>query len=112
MKFEPHSFADGAVAIREGDLADRFYVVESGRVAVTREGRPLGELGPGDVFGEIALTIGGVRTATVTTVGKVAVRSLSKADFDDALAAYCGRAGELERLSHLRLEAQRAAPSP
>src|SRR6266498_543072 len=60
--------------LRRGDTGMALYVVESGRVAVTvqsEEGGPeqrLAELGPGNVFGEMALIDGGPRAADVTAL--------------------------------------------
>ena len=45
----------GTSVVVEGEAGDAFYVIESGRVRVTQEGRPLREQGPGEHFGEIAL---------------------------------------------------------
>ena len=60
----------GQVIVREGDPADRFYVVSAGtvRVSQTLDGgeQVLRDLGPGDVFGEIGLLERSPRTATVT----------------------------------------------
>jgi CRP-like cAMP-binding protein len=78
-------------------------VVRSGRVKVTRNGGPLAELGPGEAFGEIALLLDVPRTATVTALEPTRLLVLEAHDFRDLLAGYLGRAGELERLSHLRL---------
>ena len=64
--------AAGEVIIRQGDAADRFYVVAEGSVSVTQApDAGLGEvhlrdLVPGDVFGEIGLLRRSARTATVT----------------------------------------------
>ncbi len=64
--------ASGEVIVRQGNPADRFYLIAAGRVRVTQaapEGRPelhLRDLGPGDVFGEIGLLRRSPRTATVT----------------------------------------------
>jgi MFS family permease len=59
--------SSGEVVIRQGDAADRFYLVDAGsyRVTMALEG-VVNELGPGDVFGEIGLLRGIPRTATVT----------------------------------------------
>lgn len=64
--------AAGDVVVRQGDPADRFYVIGDGTFAVTqsgpRGGRPrrLRILEAGDVFGEIGLLRSSPRTATVT----------------------------------------------
>ena len=61
----------GDVVVRQGDVADRFYLIDSGSFRVTKSrggGEPavVNELGPGDVFGEIGLLRDIPRTATVT----------------------------------------------
>lgn len=93
----------GERIIRQGEPGDRFYVLRSGRVEVERDGQILAELGPGEAFGEIALLLDVPRTATVTALQPTTLLALEAGDFRDVLAAYLGRAGELERMSHLRL---------
>ncbi|MEP6680214.1 MAG: MFS transporter [Chloroflexota bacterium] len=62
----------GEVVVRQGESADRFYVISSGSFAVTQvpaeggEEIRLRELGLDDVFGEIGLLQHSPRTATVT----------------------------------------------
>jgi CRP-like cAMP-binding protein len=79
--------AAGDVIIRQGDEGDFFYVVVSGRCAVTREtplnrdGIKLAELGMGDTFGEEALISGSRRNATVTMLTDGALMRLAKDDF-------------------------------
>ena len=46
---------EGATLIREGERGREFIVVVEGTVQVTRKGKPLRALGPGDFIGEIAL---------------------------------------------------------
>jgi len=70
---QPVAIAAGEVVVREGDPADRFYVIGDGRFAVTHEPEEgpvtyLRELGPDDVFGEIGLLRRSPRTATVTAL--------------------------------------------
>jgi CRP-like cAMP-binding protein len=53
--------------LREGDPADRMFIVASGRIDVIREGPPetlLRVLRHGDVIGELALLQEGVRSAS------------------------------------------------
>ena len=79
------SFAAGSTVIREGDSGDRFYVVESGRLAVSVYGREVRRLGPGEGFGEIALIRNVPRTATVTALDDVTVLGIDRAPFVEAL---------------------------
>ncbi len=80
--------AAGEVVVAEGDVADRFYLVESGRVEVTRAGRPLREQHAGDFFGEIGLLHDVPRTATVIATEPTTLRWLDREAF---LAAVTGR---------------------
>ncbi len=77
----------GETVVREGDLGDRFYVIESGSLAATFEGRPLSTMGPGECFGEIALLRDVPRTATVTAVEDSVLQAVER---DDFLAAMSG----------------------
>lgn len=55
----------GSVMIREGESGTDMYVILSGRAQTTAGGEHLGDLCPGDTFGEIALLHGISRSATV-----------------------------------------------
>jgi putative peptide zinc metalloprotease protein len=106
----PLEAAAGETIIRqgaEGGPASRFYVVRSGSVAVERDGERLARLGAGEAFGEIALLLDVPRTATISALEPTRLLALEAHDFRDLLAGYLGRAGELERLSHLRLRTHR-----
>jgi len=63
--------AEGATLIREGERGREFLVIVGGTVRVTRRGRKLRDLGPGDFIGEIALVSDVPRTATVTATSPV-----------------------------------------
>jgi CRP/FNR family transcriptional regulator len=64
------SFPAGTRVFHEGDHSDACYIVREGSFRVTREhsdGRAitLAALGPGDIFGELAMLDGEVRSASV-----------------------------------------------
>ncbi len=62
---EPVDVAAGQVVFTQGDVGDRYYVIESGEAEVVGDGRVVATLGPGEGFGEIALLRRTRRTATV-----------------------------------------------
>jgi CRP/FNR family transcriptional regulator, cyclic AMP receptor protein len=62
---------EGAMIVKEGDFANAFMAIEEGTAKVTRGGEEVGELGPGDIFGEIGLLEKERRTATVEATSRV-----------------------------------------
>jgi len=78
-------FPDGAVIMREGDVANAMYVIQKGKVEVLQqhEGRDvrLATLGEGDIFGEMALFEGEERCATIRAVGPARLLTIDKATF-------------------------------
>lgn len=69
----PRRFEAGAAVFHEGDQSDTCYIVRSGHVRAVREhtdGRTitLATLGPGDIFGELAIFDDERRSATVETL--------------------------------------------
>lgn len=57
----------GTVVVRQGEPAHAFFVLVEGAAVVERDGLPIACLGPGAIFGELALLTYTRRTATVTT---------------------------------------------
>jgi len=56
----------GKVLCEQGRLGREFFVIVEGEAEVTRDGKLLSRMKPGDFFGEIALLEHTPRTATVT----------------------------------------------
>jgi CRP-like cAMP-binding protein len=75
----------GMPAIRQGDLGDRYFVIEQGSARVDVSGAYARSLGPGDGFGEIALLEDSPRTATVTALDDLALVWLERDEFLSAL---------------------------
>ena len=95
----PVAVEAGEAVVREGDEADRFYLVDSGSLRVTRgtDGaeEQLRELGPGAVFGEIGLLRHVPRTATVTAVTPAVLYSLDSAAFSELVGSGPGLGSRL-----------------
>ncbi|KAF7995712.1 hypothetical protein HCN44_006819 [Aphidius gifuensis] len=62
----PVSFPAGSIIIREGDVGSTVFVMEEGKVEVSRDGKYLSTLAPGKVLGELAILYNCKRTATIT----------------------------------------------
>ena len=86
-EFEVEDYSDGQVIVREGASGYAFYVIRSGAVSVTQQGRELRTLGPGDFFGEISISGEGRRTASVTATSPVVAWVLFGTTFRELEAA-------------------------
>jgi NADH:ubiquinone reductase (H+-translocating) len=101
-------FRDGDVIIRQGDIAEEFYILEAGEVEVMEEqpGQPpqrISQLGPGASFGEISLLNGTRRTSTVRCLSAVDVVVLTRRDFHGLLSNEALR-GLMEKQARTILE--------
>jgi CRP-like cAMP-binding protein/Zn-dependent protease len=76
----------GEVLITQGELGDRFFVVASGRAEVVRDGSPVGAIGKGRYFGEVALLRNVPRTATVTASTPMRLFALDREGFELVVA--------------------------
>jgi len=111
----------GEVVVRQGDAADRLYVVLSGRLRVLRRDedgtRMLRELGGGASLGELALLTGQARSATVEAVRDsmlleldgATFRALLEQDVAFAIAVARSLAFQLQASGGLRPQASRPA---
>jgi CRP-like cAMP-binding protein len=70
----------GEALATQGDLGHAMFAIESGTVEVTADGKQLATLGPGDVFGEVAVVSAGIRMATVVAATPVRLIALLKRD--------------------------------
>jgi hypothetical protein len=83
------AFQPGAVIIREGDEADAAYMIVRGRCRAFRvvgdKQETLAIMGPGDVFGEMALLLEAPRAASVEALDAVTVLVLDKGTMTEGL---------------------------
>ena len=75
-------YRDGETIIRQGDMGDCMYVVQSGRVEVVQSSehgeQHLAFLESGDFFGEMSVFEKEVRSATVQSAGEARVLKVDK----------------------------------
>ncbi len=77
-------FELGQEIVSEGDVPDRLYLIEKGRVRITRHGTSgrewtLGTSGPGELLGDYALLAPGIMTATCRASETTKAIAFSKA---------------------------------
>jgi CRP/FNR family transcriptional regulator, cyclic AMP receptor protein len=100
--------AAGSTLIREGDPGRECFVIEKGSATVTLHGGETRSMGPGEVFGELALLDQAPRSATVTAESDMRLLVLNSREFatlmDDhpsvrrnVLAAVANRIREAEQ---------------
>lgn len=82
------SFPSGAVVFSEGDVGDRFYVIEAGTATVAIKRKHVRDLGPGDFFGEIALLRDVPRTATIVATSDLTTRTIDRDIFHSAVTGH------------------------
>ena len=75
----------GQTVIKEGQPTESFFILERGNVEVSRGGKRVARLGPGEFFGEIGMLDRGPASATVVTDGPVEAIVLSHLQFRDAI---------------------------
>jgi CRP-like cAMP-binding protein len=96
------------LVLRQGEPGDAFYIIRSGRVAITTAASGVEtrveERGPGEYIGEIALLQRGPRTATARALTDLDVWVLDAADFDRVVARQVDARPRLQREAARRLE--------
>ena len=101
----------GCPLITEGRPGRDVFIVVEGQARVTKDGRVLAHVGPGDFVGEMALIDHGPREASVTATTPMQVIAFDAPGFaallDDPLAAR-----ELRRQLAARLRAAMSSNSP
>jgi len=86
---------EGTKLVSEGSAGHEFFVIVDGSAAVSRNGRKVTTLGPGDYFGELALLDRAPRNATVTATTPMELVVLAQREFSGVLDEVPGLARKL-----------------
>ena len=78
---ESEEFAAGSTIFTQGDPADRMYVVSSGSVTLSIDGRVLETVGPGGLFGEMAVIEREPRSGTAVAEADTTLVGIDKRRF-------------------------------
>ena len=75
----------GNILVKEGHFGRDLFLILSGTVEVTQQGRLVNVLGPSDFFGELAVFNRGPRNATVTALSDLELLIIGRREFDAML---------------------------
>ena len=106
---EREHFQPGESVFAAGDVGDKVYFVVRGDLVAMRDGRAIGTLEAGDVFGEAALLAMSTRNATIRATSATDVISVSRDAFDAILRHVPGVAPAMEQIVAARVPASRVA---
>ncbi|XP_060851768.1 cGMP-dependent protein kinase, isozyme 1-like [Rhopalosiphum padi] len=81
----PKDFEAGAYVIRKGDPGCCLYVADEGKFDVIQSGRVVDSIGPGEVFGEMAILYNCPRTASVRAIQDVRVWTLERVAYQQIM---------------------------
>lgn len=82
---EELTIPDGTVLVREGEVGHEFFILVEGSAEVSKGGRTVATLGPGDHFGELALLDPHPRDATITMTSPGVVLVMAPREFSSLL---------------------------
>jgi len=103
--FRESRFAAGETIAAEGTRGVGFFIIGEGTVQYSVRGEEVGQGGPGDYFGEIALIDDGPRTATVKAGSDVTAYGLASWEFQPLVEENAALAWELLQGMAKRLRA-------
>ncbi|XP_064595651.1 LOW QUALITY PROTEIN: cGMP-dependent protein kinase 1-like [Liolophura sinensis] len=85
----PVEYCKDAVIIKEGDVGSLVYVMEEGKVEVTKERQKLCTMAPAKVFGELAILYNCTRTATVRALTNCKLWAIDRPCFQSIMMRTC-----------------------
>jgi CPA2 family monovalent cation:H+ antiporter-2 len=101
--FKPRSAAPGDRVIRAGEVGSEMVFISTGAVEVAIGQRRI-HLGPGGLFGEMALLSSGLRTGDVTAIDYCLFLTLDRQDFERFVFQYPALRTAFDRLAAERAE--------
>ncbi len=98
-------FAQGEIIIRQGDVADCFYLIESGQVEIIKEvpgnaSECLRLCSAGETFGEVGILANAPRSATVRSLTAVDVLKFSRQNFLSMFRGYKAFRSQVQETMH------------
>lgn len=93
----------GSTVFERGSEAEALYIVLSGKVRISEDGRDVAEIGPGQFFGELSLLMHTTHTKTADVAEDAELMVLPKVSFQELLARDPDVAAHFRRTAEERL---------
>lgn len=100
---KPLTVEPGTTLCQEGAPGDAMFIILSGEADIYKGPQLMAQLGPGEMFGEMALLTGEERSASVIASTPMKLYELDKSDFDAMLTRSPHLASGLSRILARRL---------
>jgi CRP/FNR family transcriptional regulator, cyclic AMP receptor protein len=95
----------GETIMRQGEMGYEVLILEEGTAEVFKDGSRINEMGPGDLFGELAvLEVGGERTATVVASSPLRAIELTAHFMREVRERMPAVGGQIDRAAAARRE--------
>jgi nitroimidazol reductase NimA-like FMN-containing flavoprotein (pyridoxamine 5'-phosphate oxidase superfamily) len=108
-RLQSMSVEPGAVVVRQGAPADKFFIIVEGEVDIVREDdgeeKTINTLGPGDYFGEVAILRDSSRIATVKAKTQTTLLAMDRDSLKSLVAGSLGTTEEFDRVIRERMTA-------
>jgi CRP/FNR family transcriptional regulator, cyclic AMP receptor protein len=93
---------EGRALVREGEFAYEFFVIETGRAEVLRDGEHVADLGPGDFLGEMGIVDKARRNASVVARSEMSLIVMTEQDFRGMARAMPAVANRIQQAVEVR----------
>lgn len=109
-RFVPTPIKSGEYVMKQGEIGNSLYLVMYGRLRVfeTKEGKPtqLGEIGPGEFIGQVALLTGSTRMVSAYAIRDSVLLKLNREDFFTFTKNHYNQMVEIVKHTIMRLKTQ------
>lgn len=100
LRYEEHPA--GKILLREGQKGDAMYLIREGEVEIIKDFQAVATLGPGDIFGEMALINAEPRNATVRMKSIGRLYRLNKLAFESVIQAFPEIHARIRQIAKIR----------